>query len=167
MTHAVLKNEISDLKPQNGVTAENRKETAEALSNVQADAFRLSINLQGLHWNVEGPMFYSLHKLTEEQYEEIAASIDEIAERIRALGLPAPESLRELQDRSVIDDLPSGSDLKTRIERLVSDYETATARLTAAAQMAEKHGDVKTADLMTEQIGTYQENAWMLRATTA
>ena len=167
MTHAVLENEITDLKPRRGMTSESRQETAETLGNVQADAFRLAVNLQGLHWNVEGPMFYSVHKLTENQYREISESIDEIAERVRALGLPAPETLREYQQRSIISDLPSNTDLKTRVERIVSDYENATERLSEAVKLAENNGDVKTADLLTEQIGAYQENAWMLRATVA
>lgn len=167
MTQDVLKNEITDLKPERGMTIESRRETAELLANVQADAFRIAINLQGLHWNVEGPMFYSLHKLTEEQYTHIAATIDEIAERVRALGLPAPESLADYEQRSVIDDLPKGTDLKKRVKRLVGDYEIATNRLANAVKTAEDNGDVKTADLLTDQIGAYQENAWMLRATIA
>ena len=167
MTHAVLENEITDLKPRRGMTPESRRETAEVLSNVQADAFRLALNLQGLHWNVEGPMFYSVHKLTEEQYREISDSIDEIAERVRALGLPAPETLREYEERSILGDLPSNTDLKTRVERVVSDYENATERLGDAVKLAEKNDDFKTADLLTEQLGAYQENAWMMRATVA
>lgn len=167
MNQEVLKNEITDLKPARGMTIESRRETADLIANVQADAFRIAINLQGLHWNVEGPMFYSLHKLTEEQYTEITESIDVIAERVRALGLPAPESLSEYDQRSVVDDLPKGADLKTRVERIVGDYEIATNRLANAVKLAEEHGDVKTADLLTDQIGTYQESAWMLRATIA
>jgi len=167
VTDAVLKNEVSNLEPKRGLTEETRKVTAEHLSNVQADAFRLFINVQGLHWNVEGPLFYSLHKLTEEQYEELSETIDEIAERVRALGLIPPESLAAYQERSILDDLPKDAPLKNRVERLVADYERATERLTEAVRVAEEHHDVKTADLLTEQIGIYDENAWMLRATVA
>lgn len=120
-----------------------------------------------MHWNVEGPMFFSLHKLTETQYEQIEESVDVIAGRIRAQGLPAPESLRALDERSIIEDLPSREDFKRRVERLVSDYEKAGQRLKAIIELAEANDDIKTAYLLTEQLGTYDEFAWMMRATIA
>lgn len=167
MTQPVLKNEVSELAPDKGLKADERRKIAHALSDITADAFRLSLNTRGMHWNVEGPMFFSLHKLTEAQYDELAESIDELAERVRALGLPAPESLDEFASRSNIGDLPREADLKTRIERMVSDYETAVERTAGVVELAEKSGDIKTADLLTERIGVYEENAWMLRATIA
>lgn len=123
--------------------------------------------MQGIHWNAQGPLFYSLHQLTENQYEDLGESIDDLAERVRALGLVALESLEAYQERSVIDDLPKGADLKQRVARLISDYERATERAAKAVHVAEEHGDVMTADLLTERIGVYEENAWMLRATLA
>ena len=90
MTQAVLKNEITELAPESAMSADQRREVADMVANVLADEYRLFINTQGLHWNVEGPMFYSIHKLTEDQYRELFESIDALAERIRALGLPAP-----------------------------------------------------------------------------
>ncbi len=165
MTQAVLRNEVSDLTPNTGTNIEGRREVAAALGDVLSDAFRLYINAQGLHWNVEGPMFYSLHKLTEEQYQSIAASLDDMAERIRALGLPAPESLKEFEKRSAIDDLPRNAELRTRVEQMVTDYEKAVLRLARVTALAERNDDVKTADLLTERIGAYEEFAWMLRAT--
>lgn len=167
MTQAVLKNEITELSPQSPIDREQRTEVADAVGNILADAYRLFINTQGLHWNVEGPMFYSLHKLTEEQYEDHFEAIDVLAERIRALGMPAPQSLGEFAERSIIDDLPSDASLKERIERLVEDYERSVQRATQVASRAESAGDIKTADLLTERVGVYEENAWMLRATIA
>lgn len=167
MTQSVLKNEITELAPQSTMDADQRKEVADAVANVLADAYRLYINSQGLHWNVEGPLFYSLHKLTETQYRELSEAIDELAERIRALGLPAPQSLKELAERSILQDLPEDADLKGRIERLVGDYERAVRRAALVVQLAETNGDIKTADLLTERVGVYEENAWMLRATIA
>lgn len=165
MTQTVLQNEISELTPNTGVNIEGRRKVAAAIGDVMSDAFRLYVNTQGLHWNVEGPMFYSLHKLTEDQYRSIAESLDTMAERIRALGLPAPESLAEFETRSTIDDLPRDADLQVRVERLVSDFEKAVVRLMRVAMLAEKNGDVKSADLLTERIGAYEEFAWMLRAS--
>jgi starvation-inducible DNA-binding protein len=86
----VLKNEITELAPRTWMDADQRKEIAEGVANVLADAYRLLVNTQGLHWNVEGPMFYSLHKLTEDHYRELFDSTDVLAERIRALGLRLP-----------------------------------------------------------------------------
>lgn len=166
MTQKVLKNEISELSPANGLQADKRREIADAVSNVTADAFRLSLNTRAIHWNVEGPLFYSVHKLTEDQYEEMVEAIDELAERVRALGLPAPDSLSELTERSNISDLPQ-TDLDGRLTRMIADYERAVKRLRSYVEMAEEAGDIKTADLLTERIGVYDENAWMLRATIA
>ena len=167
MTQAVLKNKITELSPEMGIRTEQRHAVAKSLGDALADAFRLYFNTQSLHWNVEGPTFYSLHKLTEEQYETLNASVDVIAERIRALGIPAPQSLQGLDDRSVIGDLPASGDLKERIETLIRDYEIAGVRLKKIVREAEDVDDIKTADLLTEQLGNYEESAWMLRATIA
>jgi starvation-inducible DNA-binding protein len=167
MTQAVLKNEITELAPDSPMDPEARREIADLLSNVLADEYRLFLNTQGLHWNVEGPLFYSVHKLTEQQYRDLFESIDEIAERVRALGLPAPQSLNEIVERSIITDLPEDARLQSRIEQLIGDYERAVRRVSLVVQLAESHGDIKTADLLTERVGTYEENAWMLRATIA
>ena len=167
MKNAVLENTVTELVPDKGMRVEQRRVIAERLGDALADAFRLSFNLQGLHWNVEGPIFYSLHKLTETQYEAIEKSVDDIAERIRALGLPAPESLRELDERSVVNDLPKDAELKARVERTVSDYENAGQRLKEIVALAESNDDIKTADLLTDQLGKYEEFSWMLRATVS
>lgn len=167
MTQTVLKNEVTELSPDSGLRTEKRRAVADELGNALADAFRLYFNVQTLHWNVEGPMFYSLHKLTEEQYAELNESVDALAERMRALGLPALQTMGEFSDRTGLDDLPTAGDLKGRIARLVADYETAGSRLSKIIEQAENAGDIKTADLLTEQLGRYEENAWMLRATIA
>lgn len=167
MTQSVLKNEITELAPRSWMEAGQRKEIADGVANILADAYRLLVNTQGLHWNVEGPLFFSLHKLTEDHYRELFDSTDVLAERIRALGLPAPQTIRELSERSVLADLPDNAELEARIERLVEDYERAARRAAQLIEVAENNRDVKTADMLTERIGIYEENAWMLRATIA
>jgi starvation-inducible DNA-binding protein len=149
------------------VDPEQRRQTADAVGNLLADAYRLMVNTQGLHWNVEGPLFYSVHKLTETQYEDLFDAVDDLAERVRQLGMPAPQSFKEFYDRSIIDDLPADANLQAKIERLVADYERAVARATLVVRHAEACGDIKTADLLTDRVGAYEENAWMLRATIA
>jgi starvation-inducible DNA-binding protein len=167
MTQAVLKNEITELSPDSPMSADQRREIADMVANVLADEYRMFVNTQGLHWNVEGPLFYSLHKLTEAQYRELFESIDALAERIRALGLPAPQSFKDFADRSILNDLPKDAELKARIEQMIADYERAVRRASLVVQLAETNGDIKTADLLTERVGVYEENAWMLRATIA
>jgi starvation-inducible DNA-binding protein len=167
VTQSVLKNEITELAPRTWMDEDQRKDVADGVANSLADAYRLLINTQGLHWNAEGPMFYSLHKLTEDQYRELFDSVDTLAERIRALGLPAPQSVREFSERSVLSDLPDNAELEGRIQRLVEDYEHAARRAAQVIELAERSKDVKTADILTERIGVYEENAWMLRATIA
>lgn len=167
MNQAALKNEVTELSPEIGLRTEQRKEIAERLGDALADAYRMNFNLLGLHWNVEGPTFYSLHKLTEEQYRAVNLAVDDIAERIRALGLPAPQSLKALIERSPIADLPDDSPLKDRIDRTVSDFEQAGLRLKGIVRAAEEVDDIKTADLLTDLNGQYEEFAWMLRATAA
>lgn len=167
MTEAVLENKVTDLMPELGIRKEQRLAVARSLHDALADAFRLKFNLQVMHWNVEGPLFYSLHQLTENQCEETEETIDTIAERIRSLGLPAPESLSALDKRSIVEDLPTGEELGNRVERMVNDFERAGMRLKTIIKLAETHGDIKTADLLTEQLGRYEEFAWMLRASVA
>lgn len=94
MTQAVLKNEITELAPRSWMDADQRKEVAEGVANILADAYRLLINTQGLHWNVEGPMFYSLHKLTEDHYRELFESIDSLANGFAPLGCLHPSRSR-------------------------------------------------------------------------
>jgi starvation-inducible DNA-binding protein len=167
MTQAVLKNEITELSPDSPMSADQRREIADMVANVLADEYRMFVNTQGLHWNVEGPLFYSLHNLTEAQYREMFESIDTLAERIRALGLPAPHSLDEIAERCAAPDLAADATLQKRIEKLIADYELAVRRLSAVAKFAEEHGDIRTTDLLTQRVGVYEENAWMLRATIA
>lgn len=165
MTQAVLENVVSEAIPSTGTSKKHLREIANQLSDVLADSFRLRINVQGLHWNVVGPMFYSIHKITEQQYKDIASSIDVLGERVRALGLPAIETLKEYETRSVLDDLPKNATVQERVARLIADYETAIRRMKSAVTLAEKYDDVKTADLLTERIGAFEENVWMLKST--
>ena len=130
-----------------GVERRDRKELADELSVALADTYVLYGLTQHVHWNVTGPLFYSLHKLTESQYRELFESIDEIAERIRALGLPAPQSFREFADRSILGDLPEEADLQGRIEHMIADYERAVRRASLVVQLAESNGDIKTSGM--------------------
>ena len=144
-----------------------RREAAEALSRCVADTYSLFVSTQGLHWNVQGPLFYSIHKMTEEQYQDMFEAIDELAERIRTLGFPAPGTLSEMAERSVINEIDPRAEVRSQIEQLIAGNERVTQRMREAVEKAEALHDVKTADLLTERLGVHEENAWMLRTTIA
>ncbi len=122
----------------------------------------LALKTQNYHWNVTGPQFVSLHALFETQYTELAAAIDEIAERIRALGFRAPGTWREFADLTAIDedrDVPSADQM---LARLNADHESIAAR--AAVAIAAFDDDAPTADLLTRRVEVHQKTAWMLRS---
>ena len=167
MTQAVLKNQVTKLASASGIEPNDRAAIAEKLGGVLADSYRLLINTQGVHWNVQGPLFYSIHQLTEAQYEDIFPAIDDIAERIRSLGFPAPQTMKDFTSRSSLDDVDTKAELRAQIKSLIDMNERVAADMRKLVETAEAASDVKTADLMTDRIGVHEENAWMLRATIA
>lgn len=139
------------------------KTIAKALADTLSDTYRLMFKTHAYHWNVEGPMFYSVHNLTEAQYENMFEAADVIAERVRALGQLAPWSLEWLSDQSVIStpsEAPSAGDM---VEELAKDHERVAHRLHALFKLA---GDVDpvTEDLAVARSAFHEKAAWMLRA---
>ncbi|NOC45887.1 Dps family protein [Ruegeria sp. HKCCD7559] len=137
---------------------------AKGLADVLADTYRLTFKTHAYHWNVEGPLFYSIHKLTEEQYENMFAAADEIAERIRALGHLAPSRMSDILDFSVIKDREGDLTAAGMIEYLAADHERVAHRLHALTELAGSRKDVVTEDLATERSAFHEQAAWMLRA---
>jgi len=145
-----------------GVT--NIEGLAEGLVDVLSDTYRLIFKTHAYHWNVEGPMFFSVHNLTEEQYENMFEAADELAERIRALGLLAPMKMATIIKSSVIedeDDMPSAGKM---CEQLAADHERVAHRLHALIELAGDRNDPVTEDLATERSAFHEKAAWMLRA---
>ena len=140
-------------------------DVAAALSRALADTYTLYLQTHNFHWNVTGPQFYSLHKMFEEQYQEMAAAVDEIAERIRALGRPAPGTYAEFGRLSVIREASGVPEWSAMVRTLVEGNETVARTLEAARQAAEAAGDQGTVDLMVQRTQAHEKNAWMLRAT--
>lgn len=165
MTKTVLRKKVTKLRADSGIEANDRKKIADELAYTLADTYRLFTNTQGLHWNVQGPLFYSVHSMTEEQYEDMFEAIDAIAERIRALGSPAPQTAAKLLELSRVEDIDTEADLESQISGLIAANESMARDMRKIVSKAEAINDVKTADLLTERIGTHEENAWMLRAT--
>lgn len=150
-----------------GISRKDNKEISGALCQALADTFTLYLKTLGVHWNVVGPAFYSLHKLTQDQYEDLNQAIDEIAERVRALGQIAPASFGDFAAQSVIDSTSTLTTTREMIETLITDNEAVALRMREFVNVADSGDDVFTADLLTRRIGQHEENAWMLRAMNA
>jgi starvation-inducible DNA-binding protein len=147
-----------------GIDADTRKEIADGLSRLLADTYTLYLKTHYFHWNVTGPMFQTLHLMFETQYTELALAVDLIAERIRALGFPAPGSYTEYAKLSSIPETTGVPKATEMIKLLVEGQEAVcrTARSIYAA--AEKASDEPTADLLTQRLQLHEKTAWMLRS---
>ena len=148
-----------------GVTATQK--IADALAVCVADTYRLVFKTHAYHWNVEGPHFFSIHKLTESQYEALFAAVDVIAERIRQLGKLTPMAFRELSELSSIKDLGKTPSAHDMIQDLVNDHESTAKRIHKAIKLAEDNKDPVTADMLTARSAFHEKAAWMLRAIIA
>ncbi|GGA19299.1 Dps family protein [Neptunicoccus cionae] len=140
---------------------------AKGLGDVLADTYRLMFKTHAYHWNVEGPLFFSLHKLTEEQYQNLFEAADVLAERIRALGQLAPSNLSAIVEDSRIKDLDGQPSAGEMVADLAKDHETVAHRLHALTKLAGDHGDPVTEDLATARAAFHEQAVWMLKAITA
>lgn len=149
-----------------GINEKDRIAVAEGLKRVLADTYALYLKTHNYHWNVEGPMFQTLHELFEEHYTELAEAVDTIAERIRALGVFAPGSYKAFAKLSSIDD--SGDDdfqpAEKMVANLVDAHETVVRTSREAMRAAEKAHDDVTVDLLTQRMQVSEKAAWMLRS---
>jgi starvation-inducible DNA-binding protein len=148
-----------------GFTPEQRGELAAGLTKVLADTYAVYLKTHGYHWNVRGPNFSSLHALFMEQYSEMWAALDELAERIRALGEFAPQGYAAFANLTSIGDGDPTRDSEAMVEELMRDHETLIATARAALKNAEQDVDPVTVDLLTARLTIHEKHAWMLRAT--
>ncbi|RBP48720.1 Dps family protein [Arenicella xantha] len=167
MNSEVLDINSKEMTNHTGIERDQRLELSKELGLVLANSYALYAETQGVHWNIVGPTFYSVHKLTEAQYEDLAISIDDIAERIRALGFKAPAGLGAMRDLAYINSDIDYTNARKMLEALIEDNETLSRKMRDVIKIAEQCDDVKTADLLTDRIGQLEENAWMLRAVAA
>ncbi|WP_111735356.1 Dps family protein [Roseovarius amoyensis] len=140
---------------------------ANGLAEVLADTYRLVFKTHAYHWNVTGPLFYSIHKLTEEQYEEMFGAADVLAERIRALGHLAPMEMSAITGKSDIKDLGGTPSAREMVEDLVRDHEKVASRMHGLVDLAGENRDAVTDDLATSRAAFHEQAAWMLRAIAA
>ena len=147
-----------------GIDDRSRKAIAAGLSRLLADTYTLYLKTHNFHWNATGPMFNTLHLMFEQQYTELATAVDEIAERIRALGEAAPGSYSQYAALSSIREetgVPSAEDM---IRQLVADQEAVVRTARSVFPAAEEASDEPTADLLTQRMQVHEKTAWMLRS---
>lgn len=167
MANTALKPKAPQLEVHTGISSDDRKDIAKRLGVVLADSYQLFIKTQGVHWNVAGPMFYSIHNLTEEHYNNLFLAVDELAERIRSLGLKAPASYTKYGELSAIEDHDEPATAAEMVEMLAKDHETVCRSLRVAIEFCEGKDDYVTADMITERLAWHEEAIWMLRASLA
>ncbi|HKJ15799.1 MAG TPA: Dps family protein [Xanthomonadales bacterium] len=147
-----------------GITSDDREAIANGLSRLLADSYTLYVKTHNFHWNVEGPMFNTLHLMFEEQYTELAAAVDEIAERIRALGLPAPGSYTQFGELTSITEETGTPSAKDMVAQLSRDQEIVARTAREVFPLADEANDEPTADLLTQRMQIHEKTAWMLRS---
>lgn len=150
-----------------GISSEDRESIAEGLARLLADSYTLYLKTHNYHWNVEGPMFNTLHQMFEGQYTELAAAVDEIAERIRALGVKAPGSYTEFAKLASVEEASGGESAEDMIRELVLGQEAVVRTARTAFPAADRANDEPTADLLTQRMQIHEKNAWMLRSMLA
>lgn len=146
-------------------TTIKKSKTVTELKNCLADTYTLLLKTHNYHWNVTGPNFFSLHTLFEGQYNELFLAVDEIAERIRALGEKAPGSFSEFSNLSHITEANSNLDSSAMIQDLYESNEQAIETLIKLRNTAEEENDAETEDLAIARIKAHQKSAWMLKSS--
>ena len=150
-----------------GIDLEQRQKIAAGLSRLLADSYTLYLKTHNYHWNVTGPQFNTLHTMFEGQYTELAAAVDEIAERIRALGIKAPGSYTAFTGLTSIEEGTGDESAEEMVRQLVVGQETVARTAREAFPAAEEASDEPSADLLTQRMQIHEKNAWMLRSMLA
>ncbi|MGC9953643.1 MAG: Dps family protein [Rhizomicrobium sp.] len=147
-----------------GIAPAKRKAIAEGLSHLLADTYTLYLKTHNYHWNVTGPMFNTLHLMFEAEYTELALAVDLIAERIRALGYPAPGGFSLYAKLSVIKESEGVPTAEEMIADLVKGQEAVVRTARKVFPTADKAHDEATTDLLTQRMQLHEKTAWMLRS---
>jgi starvation-inducible DNA-binding protein len=150
-----------------GIEEKERGQIAHGLSKLLADSYTLYLQTHNFHWNVTGPMFQTLHLMFESQYIELAIAIDLIAERIRALGFPAPATYSEFVELSSIKETRGVPVAQKMIEILVEGQEAIVRTARAVFPTVDSAHDEPSADLLTQRMHIHEKTAWMLRSLLA
>lgn len=152
------------MKIQIGIAEKERVKIVKGLSKLLADSYILYVKTHNFHWNVEGPMFNTLHQMFMDQYTELWNSLDLIAERIRSLGSYAPGSYKKFVDLSSIEEAKDGLNAKQMIKELLEGHEAVAKTARSVFPDAESGSDEATLDLLTQRLQVHEKTAWMLRS---
>lgn len=147
-----------------GIAEERRQTIANGLSRLLADTYTLYLQTHNFHWNVKGPMFNTLHLMFETQYMELALAVDLVAERIRALGFPAPATYHEFSRLSSVKEVEGVPKAEEMIRILILGQETVVRTAREIFPLADEVHDEATADLLTQRLQMHEKTAWMLRS---
>lgn len=161
---AAIAESPEELEIHIGISEKDRKKIAEGLSRLLADSYTLYLLTHNFHWNVTGPMFRTLHLMFEQQYKEMAEAIDEIAERIRALGFPAPATYGEFSTMTSIVEEAGVPSAERMIVLLCEGQETVVRTAREMLPLVDRCNDLPTADLLTRRMNVHEKTAWMLRS---
>lgn len=166
-TAEVLQVKTSNDNIKTGLTDKYREEMAVTLSDILVSSYNLLIKTHVYHWNVVGPLFRSLHLLTEEQYQTIFEATDIIAERIRALGHTAPAEMGNAAKFAPTAPSVKNATAKAMVEDLIADHEATVRAMREAGKTADENGDLVTSDMLTDRLTFHEKALWMLRAIIA
>ncbi len=150
-----------------GISKDDHEQIAAGPGRLLADSYTLYLKTHNYHWNVEGPQFNTLHEMFETHYIELAAAVDEIAERIRALGEKAPGSYSAYQSLATATEASGNETAEDMIRELVLGQEAVTRTARDVLPAANDASDEPTADLLTQRMQIHEKNAWMLRSMLA
>jgi starvation-inducible DNA-binding protein len=158
------KKETRKIKVNTGLEANDRERITKGLSKLLADSYMLLLKTHLYHWNVKGKMFHTIHEMTEEQYNELFVAIDEIAERIRALGFDAPGTFTEFNKLTSIQEGNGKASQEEMIADLLKSHESISRLCYEVIPVGEKAGDEVTVDMLIERITVHEKTAWMWRS---
>ena len=153
------------MKLNTGIEESKREDIAEGLARLLAESYTLYLKTHKYHWNVTGPMFQTLHLMFEQHYTELALAVDEIAERVRVMGVKAPGSYTEFAKLSrVKEDATTSTDATSMIKNLLEDHEQVTRTAKEILPMLDGANDEGTNGLLGTRIEFHEKTAWMLRS---
>jgi starvation-inducible DNA-binding protein len=147
-----------------GIKTSDREKIAEGLSHLLADSYTLYLQTHNFHWNVTGPQFRELHLMLEEHYTELAVAVDDIAERIRTLGVAAPGTYKAFAQLSSINEVDGVPDGKTMVDILTDGHEAVVKTCRQVLKLAQAGDDESTVALASDRMRVHEKTAWMLRA---
>jgi starvation-inducible DNA-binding protein len=148
-----------------GISKDDRQSVAEALKHVLADSYTLYLQTHNFHWNVTGPLFRELHLMFEEHYTELAEAVDEIAERIRTLGIAAPGTYKAFSELSAIKEVDGVPEANEMVKILTQSHEQVVKTCRKALKIAQDAEDESSAALVSDRMRIHEKTAWMLRAS--